>query len=405
MSSLNKTALNPVHVALGGTMVDFGGWEMPLWYPSGAVREHLAVLKGAGLFDTSHMTVITGEGAGIRRFLNFALTRDIADLKSERAAYGIILDENGGAIDDAIIYPLSEDRFALVVNAGMGQTVIDHLKTLPDGGKFNWVNLSGKLAKVDLQGPASYAIIKTLVANADSVFEKFPYFSFRGDFNLDKSAIGLLDNTPLMLSRTGYTGELGFEIFIKPQHAQAVWAAILRAGESFGILPCGLAARDSLRAGAMLPLSHQDIGPWPFINNPWSMALPLGPDGAFTKNFNGRNALNPQTADHTLAFVGFDPRKVDTSEAKVIFNGEEIGVVLTAVADMGIGRVDGKITGLASPDKPEGFNPKGLLCGFIKVSKALNPGDMVYLQDARRQLKAEIAVDIRPGRTARKALK
>ncbi|UQZ88502.1 glycine cleavage system protein T [Deltaproteobacteria bacterium Smac51] len=404
MSNLSKTVLNGVHAAMGGTLVDFGGWEMPLWYPSGAVKEHLAVVTGAGLFDTSHMTVILAEGAGVRAFLNYAVTKDIGSLAIGRAGYGIILDEKGEAVDDCIVYPLNEERFALVVNAGMGAVVIEHMKKVTGGDKLAWTDLTGKLAKIDLQGPAAFKILKPLVAGADEVFAKFPYFSFKGDFDMAKTAIKLTDGTPLLLSRTGYTGELGFEIFLPVEKAEEFWGKVLEAGKDYGLIPCGLAARDSLRAGAVLPLSHQDIGHWPFINNPWPWALPFDAEGKFTKNFMGREALNAATADHTLPFVGFDPRKVDAHESKVVYDDQEIGTILTVVADMAIGRVEGKVVGLSSPDKPEGFNPKGLVCGFIKVDRKLEPGTVVFLKDARRQLKVEICEDIRPGRTARAKL-
>lgn len=403
MSALQKTVLHPVHSALGGTLVDFGGWEMPLWYPTGAVKEHLAVLTQAGLFDTSHMGVVLVEGPGVRDFLNFAVTKDISGLKLGRAAYGIVLTERGEAVDDAIVYPLDEERFGLVVNAGMGARVVEHMRKLPGGDRFKWTDLAGQLAKIDLQGPAAFKIIRGLVADSAAVFEKFPYFSFKGDFDLGRTAISL-GGAPALLSRTGYTGELGFEIFIAAEKGLEIWEKLMAAGQAFGLTPCGLAARDSLRAGAVLPLSHQDIGPWPFINNPWPWALPYDKEGGFTKDFYGRAALNPSTANHTLPFVGFDPRKVEARESRVLLDDQEIGVVLTVVADMGIGRVEGRVVGLASPDKPEGWSPKGLVCGFIKVDRKLAPGDIVYLKDARRQLKVEICEDIRPGRSARNPL-
>ena len=404
---LKTTTLNETHKKLGGTMVDFGGWEMPLWYPSGAVKEHMAVLTHAGLFDTSHMGVILIEGAGLRDFLNYAVSKDISGLKVERAGYGIFLDEQGFSIDDTIVYPFSEERFALVVNAGMSEKVIAHLTSLPNGNTFQYTNLAGKIAKVDIQGPASFKILKPLIANADQVFEKYPYFSFQGDFDFSSSNLKLTDGTPLLLSRTGYTGELGFEIFLPTDKVVAFWNNILEAGRDDGLIPCGLASRDSLRTGAMLALSHQDIGDWPFVNNPWPWALPVAEDGTFTKDFHGKAALEKAkaTAEHTLPFAGFDPRKVEASEAKVMLDDQEIGTVLTSVADMGVGRVDGKIFGLASADKPEGFTPKGLVCGFVKVSKHLDAGTVISLKDSRRQIKVEIVNDVRPGRSARRPLK
>lgn len=397
---LKKTNLYESHIALGGNMVDFGGWLMPLWYKTGAVQEHLAVINSAGLFDTSHMTVVIVKGSGVKEFLNFAITKDIDKLALERAAYGIVLNEKGFAIDDVLVYPLAEDRYGLVLNAGMGDVVIQHLKTLPGAEKLSFTNQTGKMGKIDIQGPASYQILRTLIENPDTVFEKFPYFSFKGDFEYITSQIKLVGDIPILLSRTGYTGELGFEIFVSAENLTKVWDTLIKAGGE-KLTPCGLAARDSLRTGAVLPLSHQDIGNWPFINNPWNMALPLNEEGLFTKKFLGCDALNRNTADYTLPFVGFDPRKVETENAKVIFEGEEIGHLLTVVGEMAIGRIDGKIVGLTSSDKPEGWHPKGLVCGYAKVNKNIPVGSTIILKDSRRELKAEIVTDIRPNRSAR----
>jgi aminomethyltransferase len=402
--ALRKTALNAVHISRGALLVDFGGWEMPLWYPSGAVREHLAVLTGAGLFDTSHMSVFLIRGREVRAFLNYALTRDIGALARDRAGYSLLLDASGCTVDDTIVYPLDQNRFALVVNAGMSGKVIAHLRDLPGGKGFAFTDLTGTCAKLDIQGPAAYRILCGHLAEAEALFAKFPYFSFRGDFDFASTPVRLTDGTPILLSRTGYTGEQGFEIFLPADRALSLWERLLEGGRADGLIPCGLAARDSLRAGAVLPLSHQDIGPWPFINTPWSFALPLDARGAFTKDFLGRSALDPAVADHTLPFAGFDPRKVETREARVFLGGAEMGTVLTAVADMSIGRVNGRLVGLASPDKPEGWRPRGLVCGFVKVRQSLPAGTIVQLKDARREIPVEIRADIRPGRTARKAL-
>jgi aminomethyltransferase len=189
--------------------------------------------------------------------------------------------------------------------------------------------------------------------------------------------------------------------------SRQVWDLLLEAGEEYGLLPCGLAARDSLRAGAVLPLTHKDIGDWPFINNPWPFALPYAADGSFTKDFRGKEALLKvaDTAQYTQPFVGFDPRKVDETKGKVYKDDRKIGTVLTAVADMSLGRVEGRIVGLKSPEAPADFKPKGLVCGFIKTSVNIPVGTIVYLHDERRSLEVEIVRDIRPGRTARAPLK
>ena len=154
---------------------------------------------------------------------------------------------------------------------------------------------------MDIQGPLAAKILGRVLADAQAVFAGMPYFSFKGHFD-DASpmadAVRLDDGTPILLSRTGYTGEFGFEIFLEPDKIRHLWQRLLVAGESYGIRPCGLAARDSLRAGAVLPLSHQDIGHWPFINHPWPFALPFTADQTgFTKDFIGRTAFQAPEVD------------------------------------------------------------------------------------------------------------
>ena len=397
------TALHSRHLALGAVMASFSGWNMPLWYMAGAVKEHLAVIRDAGLFDTGHMDIILLSGEKVREFLNFACTRDISALPPRRAAYGAFLDQRGHCLDDAVIYPLNGGRYALVVNAGMGPAIRHHLALLPEAAGIDIREPAGRLAKLDLQGPASAAILGEILDQAEQVLPELSFFSFKGDFDLAAGGVRLKDGTPILLSRTGYTGELGFEIFLQPEQAGRVWDHLLQAGKPKGLLPCGLAARDSLRTGAVLPLCRQDIGNWPFINHPWESALPLTKDEplSFTKDFVGRNALDRAAAPHTLPFAGFDQRRVDPHTAKVVQAGRECGTILTIVTDMAIGRTDGAITGLSSPERPENWTPRGLACGFVKVDRRLEAGTQVTLKDGRREIKAEIVRDIRPNRSAR----
>ncbi len=172
-------------------------------------------------------------------------------------------------------------------------------------------------------------------------------------------------------------------------------------GTEFDVKPCGLAARDSLRTGAGLPLSHQDIGPWPFIKNPWQFALPFNRNQtAFTKRFIGDKALLKfNTPVRTYGFVGYDLRKVSTHDPAVVLTAEgaQIGVVLTCATDMGIARYGNRIYSIGSLDKPEDFKPAGLCCGFVRVEAELNCGDQVILKDKRREIKAVIIEDMHPG--------
>ena len=405
-SELRRTPLYAGHLTLGANLAAFAGWEMPLWYRAGAVREHLAVIQAAGLFDTSHMDVFFVEGAAGREFLNYAFTRDLSRLRPSRAVYGVFLNASGHVVDDALLYPLGETRFAVVVNAGMAPAVIEHLRVLPGADGLVLREPFSRLVKLDLQGPASPAILRKLLADPEEILSGLPYFAFKGDFDPAASRVRLRDGTPVLLSRSGYTGELGFELFLPGDRLEAAWDNLLRLGEENGLLPCGLAARDSLRAGALLPLSHQDIGPWLYVNHPWHFALPLagGDSFSFTKDFVGAAALRPEGNPHTLAFVGFDQRRVDPREARVLVDGAECGRILSIVSDMAIGRAGDKILSLASPDRPEGWTPRGLACGLARLERRLEPGTPIVLKDARREIKAEIAANIRPDRTASRRL-
>ena len=179
----------------------------------------------------------------------------------------------------------------------------------------------------------------------------------------------------------------------------------MAAGANFGAIPCGLAARDSLRAGAVLPLSHQDIGDWPFCNHPWPFALPYrsGTD-EFSKTFLGDAALQTDGAPYTYPFIGENLRKV-TLPAEVHDAADRvIGDVLTCVTDMAIGWHDGRVFSISSPDVPEGFTGGGLCCGFVRVADPLPLDTPLTLKDKRRQIEVRIVADIRPDRTARQPI-
>jgi aminomethyltransferase len=413
-----RTALHAWHVAQGAKMADFGGYEMPLWYSS-AKNEHLSVLQYAGLFDTSHMAAVLVTGPGARYLLQHCFTSNLdacvgrskKPLIPGRCVYGAYLNAQGQVIDDSIINQLSENSYMAVVNAGMGAVVAGHFKAQAGGREMTVSDLTDKLGKIDVQGPMAARILSKVLAAPESVFEKMFYFSFKGHFDPSSplaDAVRLTDNTPILLSRTGYTGEFGFEIFVSPDKVVNTWEMIYQAGQAFGLTACGLAARDSLRGGAVLPLSHQDIGAWPFINHPWTFALPFNAEQtAFTKGFIGDQALLAKDdPEYTYAFVGADLRKVSTGDPAVVLDttGTEIGIVLTCVTDMGIDHHQGRLFSIASPGKPQDFHPRGLCCGFIKVKAPLQPGTEVVLKDKRRKLRVAVVADIRPDRTARRPI-
>lgn len=414
-----KTPLYHWHVTHGANMTPFAGWSMPLWYPSGAVAEHQTVVTAAGVFDTSHMCVITVIGHGSYELLQLAFTKDLracvgkgrGPLHPGKCVYGAFLNEQGEVMDDAILYQHGPDNYMAVINAGMGAIITDHLKAHMQRTNVRITDLTEKVGKIDLQGPMSAKVLMKVLRDSERVLRDMTFFNFKGHFDSGfHTADTFLENgTSVLISRTGYTGEFGFEIFVDPEQLAGVWEMILQSGDEIELLPCGLAARDSLRAGACLPLSHQDIGPWPFINHPWPFALPYTETGtAFTKKFMGDKILEmKENAAHTYAFVGYDPRKVSTSDPGVVLDskGNEIGVVLTCVADMAIGLHNGRIFSLASPDKPTDFKPRGLSCGFVKVRAKLTAGQEVELKDNRRRIKVTIVHDIRPDRTARSPMR
>lgn len=421
MENQNKTTpLFEQHVADGAKMGNFGGYQMPLWYPSGPKDEHLSVIQRAGIFDTSHMAAITVKGADSYELLQHCFTKNLGaciglkktPLVEGRCVYGLFLNEQGGVIDDALVYQCNDNHYMIIVNAAMGSMISSHLKRNNQGGvEIN--DLTDKLGKVDIQGPKSVKILEKLIQNPDVVLEKMPYFSFKGYFDPSvhaKCSVTLLDGTPILLSRTGYTGEFGFEIFIESNAVTKLWEKAIEAGKEYNAITCGLAARDSLRVGAVLPLSHQDIGDWPFCNNPWPFALSYDDDGDnFTKkSFIGAESFTQKcTSEFTFPFVGFDPRKIIPGEGTSVVDkdNQPIGSILTCATDMAIGRAEGVVYSIASSDIPESLKIRGLCCGFVKTTIALESGQIVYLKDAKRQIKVEIVKDIRPARTARIAIK
>jgi len=414
-TQLKTTALHQWHRDAGANMAEFGGFDMPLWYETGVKNEHLAVLTSAGIFDTSHMACIMISGKDAFDLLNFCFTRDLGTLNIGRCVYGAFLDERGFCMDDAIVYKFDETRFMVCVNAGMGAVVSSHINAQKNKKDVLIEDLSGKVAKMDIQGKNAARILSKLIKNPESVFNKMPYFSFKGHF-LDEKPDGrsnevpgkvfLLDGTPILLSRSGYTGEFGFEIFIDPAAIETLWKETLSVGAPFGIMACGLGARDSLRAGACLPLSHQDIGPWKFFNHPWTFALPFSSDQTtFTKDFFGAKALTETCDTYVFPFVGETLRKVNAQDATVFAeNQKNIGRVLTCATDMGIDWLDDKIVSINTPGLPQDKKIKGISCGFVMVSTPLEPGTKLTLKEGKRSIPVTIVTDIRPDRTARMKL-
>ena len=326
--------------------------------------------------------------------------------------YGAFLNHNGGVIDDAIVFHMNTGQYMVVVNAGMGATIKRHLEAHHTGSQVTIADLTDRMGKIDIQGPLSVSILGSVLEDPREVYHQLPYFSFKGCIHRSSGipeGVALKDGRSIMVSRTGYTGEIGFELFCDPDDVLSLWQQLMAAGEPLGMLPSGLAARDSLRTGAGLPLSHQDIGSWPFINNPWTFTLPYNKGKShFTKTFIGAQALqNLESPQFTYPFVGNDPRKVSVTDPAMVedAHGRQIGRVLTCATDMGIGKDASKIISIASKTAPKDFRPKGLSCGFVKTDCVLKQGQQVVLRDKRRSIRVTVVQDIRPDRTARLPLK
>src|SRR3954469_15117399 len=240
------TALDALHRSLGATMTDFAGWDMPLRY--GSERdEHIAVRTRAGLFDLSHMGEITVTGPQAASFLNHALVGDIASVRAGRARYTTICRADGGILDDLIVYRLAESEYLVVANAGNAQVVLDALVERSDGFDALVRDDRDAYALIAVQGPEAPGILKSLT---DADLDNLKYYA---------GLPGTVAGVPALIARTGYTGEDGFELFVKPEHAVELWQALSKAGEGVGLVPCGLSGRDTLRLEAGMPLYGHEL--------------------------------------------------------------------------------------------------------------------------------------------------
>ena len=244
---LKKTPLNARHRASGAKMVPFGGWDMPVEY-SGIVAEHLAVRERAGLFDVSHMGEIEIAGKDALAAVQLISSNDANKLAVGQAQYSGLLTPEGTFVDDLLVYRQGPSHFLLVVNAGdiAGDYawIAEHIKPAGDASA---VDASSRYALISVQGPAAQSVLQTLT-EIDLAGMKYYWFGH-----------GEVAGVRATVSRTGYTGEDGFEVFVPPQSADAIWLALLEAGKSVNVIPCGLGARDTLRLEASMRLYGQDM--------------------------------------------------------------------------------------------------------------------------------------------------
>ena len=310
-SSLKRTPLHAVHVSAGAKMVPFGGWDMPVQY-TGIIEEHRCVRSAVGLFDISHMGEFEVRGVGALAAVQGLTTNDASTLAVDQVQYSVLCYPNGGIVDDLTLYRLADDHYMLTVNAS---NIDKDWAWVTDGGRgATWTNVSEATALLAVQGPKAEGLVQRL---ADRDVTKVVYYHF---------AKGSVAGIPCLISRTGYTGEDGFELYVPAERSVALWHALMDEGRRDGIQPIGLGARDTLRLEMKFALYGNDIDE---TTNPLEAGL-----GWVVKpakgDFIGRAAIEAaRAAGITRKLVGFEmaERAVARHGYDVVKGGRSVGVV------------------------------------------------------------------------------
>jgi aminomethyltransferase len=314
---LKQTPLNSAHRQLGARMVDFGGWDMPVQYPAGTIEEHLRTRNHAGLFDVSHMGEVDVRGVDAIAFVNRITSNDVSKLVDGQAQYSALTTPQGTVIDDLLVYRLAGDHLLLVVNASTTEKDWEWIKSHHTGDSVELKNVSADYCQLALQGPDAQTILQKLT---DVPLAEIKYYHFTP---------GRVDGIDGIVSRTGYTGEDGFEVYAAADRAEQLWNKILDAGDNgspTGVLPCGLAARNTLRLEAGMALYGNDIDDTTTLleaNLGWICKLDKG-------DFIGREALAQQKQEGVKRkLVGFEvtERGIARDHQDVVINGERVGQV------------------------------------------------------------------------------
>ncbi|GAA4266996.1 glycine cleavage system aminomethyltransferase GcvT [Frondihabitans peucedani] len=246
--------LHDVHVEAGASFTDFAGWQMPVRYSSD-LQEHHAVRQAAGLFDLSHMAEIAVVGPDAGVFLDQALAGTLSTIAVGRAKYSLLLADQGGILDDLVVYRLDDHDFLVVANAGNRQVAFDTLATRAHGFDVTVDDESDDTALIALQGPEAEGVLDELTTQ-DRLAPDAPLSTLR----YYRVLRGTFDDVPVLIARTGYTGEDGFELYLDTETAPTLWRAIAEAGAPRGVVPAGLASRDTLRLEAGMPLYGHELG-------------------------------------------------------------------------------------------------------------------------------------------------
>jgi aminomethyltransferase len=326
MSDLLKTVFHDRHVDLGAKMVEFFGWEMPMFYPTGIVKEHLATRKHAGLFDVSHMGRFIIRGAGALKFLQHVLTNnaEALDIREMGAQYTFIPNDTGGAVDDAYLYRFVEDEYLLVVNSANREKDWNHFQTLlKDFDKVELTDRTKEIAMLSLQGPKSRDILESIIQTG-----------LLPEPMRNAVSIVTISGVTVKVARTGYTGEpICFELFVDAKDGSMLWDQIVEKGA----VPIGLGARDTLRLEAVLPLYGHELGQDPEGKEIPIFACPLAKFAVsfspLKGDFIGREALVRQQE----AF-----KKIVSRDYSIIQNLPRVSKPI-AVASRGVAREGAKV--------------------------------------------------------------
>jgi len=315
MDDLKKTPLNAEHRALGAKMVDFGGWDMPVQY-AGIMDEHMAVRTKAGLFDVSHMGEIWVEGPQALELVQFISSNDASKLALHQIQYSGLLTPEGCFVDDMLVHKDADDRFLLVVNASNTDKDFAWIVSQAGGFDAKVTNMSPETAQIAIQGPRSLEILQPLVTGLDLAPIKYYWYGY-----------GIIAGERCLVARTGYTGEDGFEVYLSPATAPALWRALLHAGEPYGLVPTGLGARDTLRLEACMALYGNDIdATTTLLDADLGWILKLGKPGPF----NGRAVLEKQKAEgpaRKLVAFELTGRGIPRHGMDCLSGGKKVGVV------------------------------------------------------------------------------
>jgi aminomethyltransferase len=356
---LKKTPLNDVHRRMGGRMVDFGGWDMPVQYPAGTIEEHLRTRTHAGLFDVSHMGEIDVRGPDAIAFINYVTSNDASKLIDGQAQYSALTTPAGTVIDDLLVYRFAPDRLTLVVNAATTDKDWDWITSQRSNQTVALQNVSADYCQLALQGPDALGILQQLT---DLPLGEIKYYHFQE---------GKVDGAPAIVSRTGYTGEDGFEVYAAAAKAEQLWERILDAGNfgaPEGVLPCGLAARNTLRLEAAMALYGHEIDETTTLleaNLGWICKMNKG-------NFIGRDALAKQKeAGLERRLVGFE-----VTERGIARDGQEV-----IIAGAAAGRV--------TSGSPAPFLKKNIGMAYVPIESA-KEGQQIQIDVRGRLVEAQV---------------